>query len=306
MNRLSVVLMVLLMSGCSPLFSSTRTGSTAAAAAEAQRVSLTMRVAADKAEATCAQYKNAPVSFAEERVVGTRLATSFITKTGKPASDEVTTYLATVGRNLARYSARPDLPWTFAALENDTPSAYSTPGGYVFVTTGLLKKVTNEAQLAGVLSHEVANVVHKNGLKAYADARHRQCIAANTGANLAEQGLPFPTGVEVAKYARQFEHLDFESADDGFVNFLMNATVMVLMLGNDKDAEFENDRAALQMVAFAGYDASEYELLISALGTEANHPPAEDRVVKLKALRQGELAPFATGTAKPALGVTVP
>ncbi len=309
MKRLAVTLISSLAVGCSP-FATVQRRDSQTIAEESQRRAETLRNASTQAQSACAHLKDAPVSFVEEHLLGGKLTTSFIMKNGGATADEVTKYLAVVGRNLASYSSRPDLPWTFAAIESDSAATFSAPGGYVLVTTGLLKKLTNEAQLAGLLSHEIANVTHKNGLAAYVRARHEQCVTANTAAHITEVGLPNGPGMEAAKYARRFAQLDLEAAEDDFANFLMNSTVTMLMFGNEKDAEFENDRAALQLVAFAGYDALEYERVLTALGTErallANHPPVEDRVAKLKALREGDFATFATGTAKPPLGVTLP
>jgi predicted Zn-dependent protease len=76
---------------------------------------------------------------------------------------------------------------------------------------------------------------------------------------------------------------------------------------NDREAEFETDKTALELVSFAGYDPTEYEKFLTSLGEEKNgltaqHPKTGDRVAKLKALREGELKDFVHGTAKPDLG----
>jgi beta-barrel assembly-enhancing protease len=211
-----------------------------------------------------------------------------------------------VGKNLARYSARPDLPWTFAVIKNDTVNAFSAPGGYVVVTTALLKKVTNEAQLAGVLGHEIGHVVHKHSLIKYRDAKHKQCIAANYASYVIDHGGPkTPATEEVAKYAAKFDGtVDLDASEGGFIKFIMSVVIKLLQSGNDQASEFETDKTGLELVAFAGYDASEYEKFLTSLGNQgggvaASHPTTEDRVAKLKALREGDLAPFATGTAKP-------
>ena len=187
-------------------------------------------------------------------------------------------------------------------IENDTANAFSEPGGYVFVTTGLLKKMTNEAQLAGVLAHEIGHVVHKDGLLKYREAKQKQCVAANYAAYLIEHsGLHNPAMDSMGRYAHQFDgSMDLDSADGGFIAFLMQAMMMVMQLGNDKDAEFLADRTALELVSFAGYDASEYEKFLAA-NPQPMHPASADRTAKLKALREGELASFATGSAKPDL-----
>ncbi|MDP1829988.1 MAG: M48 family metalloprotease [Archangium sp.] len=222
------------------------------------------------------------------------------------AINDLTAYVSIVGKNLARYSARPDLPWTFAVIQNDTVNAFSAPGGYVVVTTALLKKITNEAQLAGVLGHEIGHVVHKHSLTKYRDAKHKQCIAANYASHLIEHGGPnTPATADVAKFAKKFEgKIDLDKSEGGFIKFIMQVVITLLQSGNDKESEFQTDKTGLELVVFAGYDASEYEKFLTSLGNQgggigASHPSTEERVAKLKALREGELKDFATGSAKP-------
>lgn len=220
-------------------------------------------------------------------------------------------YVAVVGRNLARYSSRPDIAWTFAVMENETPNAFSAPGGYVVVTSGLLKKMTNEAQLAGVLAHEIGHVVHKHSLKRYRTAKADQCAVATAGGYVIGRGVQAAVNMlpaearAAAKFADKFDNFDLDDPKNGeFVVFIMDAVMKIIeALGNEKEDEFQADATALELVAFAGYDPSEYEKFLTSLGNSggvfSNHPSTSDRVAKLKTLREGDLAPFATGTAKP-------
>lgn len=318
--------------GCA-LFNSVRSGNPGAIAAAAAKQAEQMKEAVRKAEEKCAPVKEALVSFDEERAIGGAIGVSLVSKNGTlllegmtekdpeelnkkiaaktfvalpdNAVNDMTAYVSVVGKNLARYSARPDLPWTFAVIDNEAVNAFSAPGGYVVLTTALMKKFTNEAQLAGVLGHEIGHVVHKHSLNKYKDAKHMQCVAATTAANVAEAGLPAGAGGEVAKFAKKFDgQMDLDASEGDFVMFIMNAVITILQSGNDKEAEFETDKTALELVSFAGYDASEYEKFLTSLGSQGgglfgSHPSTEDRVTKLKALREGELAPFAAGVAKP-------
>ena len=80
-----------------------------------------------------------------------------------------------MGKNLASRSTRPTLQWTFGVLDSEVVNAVSAPGGYVFVTRGLLKRVSNEAALAGVLSHEIAHVTRKDAFAIYQKTKVDQC-----------------------------------------------------------------------------------------------------------------------------------
>lgn len=75
-------------------------------------------------------------------------------------------YVNQLGRWISQQSTRPDLPWTFAVLDDSSVNALSAPGGYVFVTKGLMDEVTSEAELAGLLAREITHVTEKYHIKA--------------------------------------------------------------------------------------------------------------------------------------------
>lgn len=330
----TVAVVAMYGSGCA-LFNAVKTGDPMAAAKEAEKIKKLGDDSGKFAEEKCAPLLKAEVGFDEERAIGGVVGVELISSSGhlfldgiteknpetlnanlaaaKPvtlpdnAINDLTAYVSVVGKNLARYSARPDLPWTFAVIKNDAVNAFSAPGGYVVVTTGLLKKISNEAQLAGVLGHEIGHVVHKHSLKKYRDAKHKQCVAANAAAYFVQHGGPPSSATdEIAKYAQKFDgQVDLDKEKDvGFIKFIMQAVITLLQSGNDKASEMETDRTSLDLVVFAGYDASEYEKFLVSLGSQgggigASHPSTDDRVAALKAAREGELKDFATGTAKP-------
>lgn len=329
----TVSLLAVFAPGCA-LLSAATSGNPGAIKAEAERVAKLGANAKAYAEGLCDPIVKEEIGFNEERAIGGVVGVELISGSGHlfldgmgetdpvklnaalekkqavtlpdGAINDLTAYVSIVGKNLARYSARPDLPWTFAVIQNDTVNAFSAPGGYVVVTTALLKKITNEAQLAGVLGHEIGHVVHKHSLTKYRDAKHKQCIAANYASHLIEHGGPnTPATADVAKFAKKFEgKIDLDKSEGGFIKFIMQVVITLLQSGNDKESEFQTDKTGLELVAFAGYDASEYEKFLVSLGNQgggigASHPTTNDRVAKLKALREGELKDFAVGTAKP-------
>src|SRR6185436_10299133 len=74
-------------------------------------------------------------------------------------------YVNRVGKWVALHSDRPNLPWRFGVMEDDDINAFATPGGYILITRGLLMRMRDEAELAGVLGHEITHVVEKHVLK---------------------------------------------------------------------------------------------------------------------------------------------
>lgn len=299
--RLLSSLVLLALTACSPVFNATRSGNMQQQVAEMQNQMAAMQQAQRDAETKCAELRNREVSWEEERVLGERLALGILEKHGKPATDDAIKYVAVVGRNLARYSSRPGIAWTFTVIDNAAPRSFSAPGGYVFITTGALEKMTNEAQLAGVLGHEIGNVTSKRTLAAYEQARQNQCTASLTSKALVDSGAA-PVGMRsTAKYARNFERYDLGEADDEFTTFITDSTLQVLAF-SDTSADYASDEIALRLMAFAGYDVREYETFLLSLGDDDSaRAKLGNRSEKLKALREGDLAPIATGNAKPPL-----
>lgn len=138
-------------------------------------------------------------------------------------------YVNTLGRWLALQTERPDLPWTFGVLDDPGFNAFATPGGYIFVTRGLLDRMRSEAELAGVLAHEIGHVLKKH---------HLNAVQKNAGVALLG---------------------DFLSAsgkgNTEARNALMNVGRKLYASGLDKGDEYEADRLGVVIAARAGYDA---------------------------------------------------
>ena len=83
-------------------------------------------------------------------------------------------YVAAVGNRLAAVSHRPDLPWQFAVIDSPVVNAFAAPGGYIYLTRGLLAYLNDEAELAGVLGHEIGHVTARHSVQAYSRAAGAQ------------------------------------------------------------------------------------------------------------------------------------
>lgn len=81
---------------------------------------------------------------------------------GRIPNQALQSYVDSVGKKVAGVSQRPDLDYHFVALDHESTNAFALPGGYVFVTKGMLEKLDSEAQLAAVLAHETAHVVARD------------------------------------------------------------------------------------------------------------------------------------------------
>ena len=82
-------------------------------------------------------------------------------------------YVNDVGFWVASHSKRKKLPWRFGVIDSDGINAFAAPGGYIVLTLGLFSLLENEAQLAGVLGHEISHVIKKDHLKALQSSMKR-------------------------------------------------------------------------------------------------------------------------------------
>jgi beta-barrel assembly-enhancing protease len=180
--------------------------------------------------------------------------------------DQLQKYVNQVGRWVALQSERPDLPWHFGVIESEDLNAFAAPGGWVIVTKGLYRKLHNEAELAGVLGHEIGHVVQKHQLKLIQKQQ-----ALNLGAGL--------LGGTLGK-------------NNQLVQQLIGSGAEICARSLDKDAEFEADRIGVVLAGRAGYDAYGLVEVLQEIGHVGKddssvallfktHPHPDDRLVKL-------------------------
>jgi beta-barrel assembly-enhancing protease len=106
-------------------------------------------------------------SISEEREIeiGDELAVNLLSGAKLWRDERAQEYVNQVGRWVTVVSERPELPWQFGILDRAEIGSYPLPGGKVFITRGMLKKLNNEAELAGVLAHEIAHVLQRHQLR---------------------------------------------------------------------------------------------------------------------------------------------
>jgi predicted Zn-dependent protease len=135
-----------------------------------------------------------------------------------------------IGKSLAAASERPDLPWTFNVVDDPTVNAFALPGGFVYVTRGLLGHMSNDAELAGVMGHEIGHVTAQHSVNQLS----KQQLA--TGGLL----LGAVLSPEVARFGN-----------------LAQTGLSVLFLKFSRDDESQADRLGLRYMTRAGYDPHE-------------------------------------------------
>lgn len=191
-------------------------------------------------------------------------------------------YVNDVGYWVASQSKRKHLPWSFAVIDSEGINAFAAPGGYIVITLGLYNLLENEAQLAGVLAHEIAHVVRKHHLKALQKTMQREFWS--------------DLGIKAVG--------DEQKRDD--LKKLINSGVQLYATGLDREYEYDADLQAVVLAARSGYDP--YALLdllttIDSINPHSGeltvmmktHPPTASRLEKLSRKMDGRLDFYASG-----------
>jgi predicted Zn-dependent protease len=228
-----------------------------------------------------------PWTYPEERATGAVLAAQVAASFGGVWKDGSSAqawnaYVNKVGRGLVPYSNRPDIKYRFAILDSDDINAYSCPGGYIFVTRGLLKSLNNEAQLAGVLAHEIAHVSERHIEKAI---RGQKAMSA-----MIQGGVMF---------AQSQGKLDANQA--ALAKNIGNAGFDVLTkTGLSQADEFQADKVGTETISRMGYTAAGIMAFMKRLRDEegskgknmkyllTTHPSPDARVKQLKKVLEKE------------------
>jgi predicted Zn-dependent protease len=104
-----------------------------------------------------AAQKPAPLDDAQERILGARLVTVFEDSARLHVDKRVQDYVNQLGEKLARLSDRPSIPYSFRILREDQPRGVVLPGGYLYISVGLLRQLRSQCEVAGVLAHMMAH-----------------------------------------------------------------------------------------------------------------------------------------------------
>ncbi len=179
------------------------------------------------------QEANREVPEKEEVAIGEQMASTLLGGAPLVHNAKLEKYVNDVGRWLALQTERPDLVWHFGVLDSEAVNAFAAPGGYIFITKGLLKRLNNEAELAGVLSHEIAHVLQKHHLKAI------------------QKNASYGAFAEVATMAVE---ANSDGAKSQILTNLVQGTKELYARGLDKDDEHEADRMGIVIAARGGYD----------------------------------------------------
>jgi predicted Zn-dependent protease len=170
------------------------------------------------------------LSTDDEIALGRNADRDIVAAYGEYQNPELAAYVTEIGLRMAEQSHRPDLPYAFRILDTPVINAFALPGGYVYVTRGIMAYLDSEAELAGVVGHEIGHVTARHSAQRYSQAQ------------LAQLGLGIGSAVssQFRRYSRYAE-----------------AGVGLLLLRFSRDDERQSDELGVTYATAVGYEAGE-------------------------------------------------
>jgi predicted Zn-dependent protease len=245
---------------------------------------------ANKAK-TVKKIADLKVTDAEEHQIGQEVSDKVVETFGVYQDANVAKYVTLVGAVLAQASSRPNLDWQFVVLDTEGVNAFAAPGGYIHITKGLLGLMKNEAELAGVLAHEITHVTEKHTVNA---------IQKSEGVSVASD--------EVGSGGGLARSLITKIAEKAYSDILNNRF--------SRGDENEADEKGVELANKVGYAPSGLSDALTKLvernksaaepnGLFASHPQMKDRLTNIaRAIREKKLAATATVQARYAKNIT--
>ncbi len=166
---------------------------------------------------------------------------------GRIADQTLQNYIDSVGQRIARVSHNPDFEYRFVALNHESINAFALPGGYIFITRGMLEKLETESQLAGIFAHEVAHVVARDAMNAMSNQ----------------------IGIDILLSAATSE------STPGGVTTAANLTNQIMGLQYSKEDEKTADLAGLDYMSWTGYNPYAMVETIQMLQSQHESRPIE-------------------------------
>jgi beta-barrel assembly-enhancing protease len=227
----------------------------------------------------------------KERKLGESVSTQLRTRFGVVQDPAVHKYVTLVGTVVAQQTSKPNLKWTFIVLDTDGVNAFASPGGFVHVTRGTLALLQNEAELAGVLGHEIGHIVKQHTINAI-----RKSKAVEIGA---EEAAAASEAVLLDRFAQL-----------AYTNIIEN--------NFDRGDEMDADKEGVTAASKAGYAANGLSTFLTRIaernknatqrnGMFASHPDLKARQDGIaKTIQSGSLKGAATVEARYKQNITFP
>ena len=242
--------------------------------------------AKDKAD----KVRDLIITESDERKIGEKISQLLTDRFGVYQDKAVTKYVSLVGSVLAQAGDRPHLKWEFIVLDTDGVNAYAAPGGLVHITRGALGLIKNEAELAGVLGHEIIHITEKHTVKTIQNSKRLDFTADMAGGS----GL---TGAAINLFANVGYDVLFQN-------------------GFNRGDELESDEDGIRIASKVGYAPTGMIAVLQKIternkdmkepnGWFSSHPLTKERIKEMEdTIKKDKLATTATVAARYAATIT--
>lgn len=206
------------------------------------------------------------ISTRQEVAIGESLVEDIESKNKVTEDSVLANYINQVGQKAASVSDRRDIEYHFKVLESEEINAFACPGGFIYIYSGLLKVMDNEAQLAGVLAHEIGHVVARHSVKRLQQVLGLQVLLSLTlgeSSELTQKAVATGIGVILQGYSRRNE---FEADYNGayyMTKVEYNPEGMIQLFGKFEEMEKGRKNTFLDQLL-------------------ASHPPTPDRITRME------------------------
>jgi predicted Zn-dependent protease len=210
------------------------------------------------------------VSESQEIQMGQQAAQDVAKTIGLYNNADAQAYVTKIGKPIAATSERPNLPWEFHVVDDASVNAFALPGGFIYVTRGLMTAVNDEAEFATVVGHEIGHVTNRHSVQMISKSQLAQ-LGLGIGSILSS---------DIAKYGQ-----------------LASAGLQVLFLKYSRNAENQADQAGFRYALNQGYDVREMTKVFQTLDREgkaagagklpewlATHPNPGNRIKHIETL----------------------
>jgi len=218
----------------------------------------------------------------DEIALGAQADPVIVAHYGLLDDEQVQDYVKDIGQRMVPVSHRPNLKFHFKVLDDPIVNAFALPGGYVYITRGILAYLDNEAALAGVVGHEIGHVTAQHG------------VTKMSGQSVLGLGLALGSAV---------------ASDIPFIGDIAGTSAQLLFLKYGRDDERQSDELGVQYATALGYDTTQMAEFFHSLdrlspengglpGWMSTHPDPGDRWVTVRELtakaQQTKAGPFET------------
>ncbi|MGA1530572.1 MAG: M48 family metallopeptidase [Kiritimatiellia bacterium] len=220
----------------------------------------------------------ADITPEQEYFIGRSVGATIVNTYRVYPDDQANAYLNRLGQSVARFSELPETfrGYRFLILETDEVNAFAAPGGFIFISRGMIRLCRSEDDLAAVIAHEVGHVQHRHAVKAIKNSRLTSALT-----------------ILALESAKSLGGSDLAAVTEAFEGSISDITSTLMTGGYARSQEREADRAAVSILQRMGYRPGALVDVLARMdevlksdkrGFGSTHPPATSRIDEIRPL----------------------